>query len=45
MTMMVAPRQRSLKSAVLEHFSVLMERKDEKEDGIILLCLIKGFYF
>lgn len=45
MTRMAAPRQRSLKSAVLEHFSVLMERKGKKTDGIILLCLTKGLYF
>lgn len=40
MTRMDTPVQRSEKSAVLEHFSVLMERKGEKEYGIISLCLV-----
>lgn len=44
MTRMTVPGKRSLKIAVLEYFSVLMERKEEIEDGIILLCLGKGFY-
>lgn len=38
-------KRRSLKSAVLEHFSVLMEQKGRKKDVIILLCLARGPYF
>lgn len=45
MAVTAAPGQRSLKSAVLEHFSVLMERKEGKKDVITLLCLAKGSYF
>jgi hypothetical protein len=32
-------------SVVLEHFSVLTERKGRKKDAIILLCLVRGSYF
>lgn len=45
MAVTVVLGRRSLKSAVLEHFSVLMERKGRKKDAIISLCLVKDSYY
>lgn len=42
---MNAPGRHIVKSVVLELFSALMERKDEKQDAIIFMCLAEGSYF
>ena len=45
MQLKMLPSSAVLNSAVLEYFSVLMERKGRRKGAIILLCLVRGFYF